>query len=248
VVYFFFQAEDGIRDFHVTGVQTCALPIFGDLVEHHPVDRDLRLQDLLEVPGDRLALPVLVRREVELVGLREQLLQLLHLLALVGVHDVQRFEVALDVHAELGPRLALVLGRHLRGATREVPDMADTGLHDVATTQVPGDRLRLRGRLDDHKTGTHAVAPATLRGAVIGWHRRSNLAVSVLLNRLPITRITTSQDGAFMPAAHLDRIDTAAPPSFRPGTGFSSPRAQDRMTCRRARRGPGRHGTLSLPR
>src|SRR5690606_40705996 len=25
---FFFQAEDGIRAFHVTGVQTCALPIF----------------------------------------------------------------------------------------------------------------------------------------------------------------------------------------------------------------------------
>src|SRR5690606_40945582 len=27
LIYFFFQAEDGIRDFHVTGVQTCALPI-----------------------------------------------------------------------------------------------------------------------------------------------------------------------------------------------------------------------------
>src|SRR6266511_5982551 len=27
VCFFFFQAEDGIRDFHVTGVQTCALPI-----------------------------------------------------------------------------------------------------------------------------------------------------------------------------------------------------------------------------
>src|SRR5690606_979846 len=27
--FLFFQAEDGIRDFHVTGVQTCALPIFG---------------------------------------------------------------------------------------------------------------------------------------------------------------------------------------------------------------------------
>src|SRR5690606_41150107 len=24
---YFFQAEDGIRDFHVTGVQTCALPM-----------------------------------------------------------------------------------------------------------------------------------------------------------------------------------------------------------------------------
>src|SRR5690606_12997057 len=28
-IVFFFQAEDGIRDFHVTGVQTCALPIWG---------------------------------------------------------------------------------------------------------------------------------------------------------------------------------------------------------------------------
>src|SRR5204862_6004709 len=27
--FFFFQAEDGIRDLYVTGVQTCALPIFG---------------------------------------------------------------------------------------------------------------------------------------------------------------------------------------------------------------------------
>src|SRR5207253_8148154 len=27
---FFFQAEDGIRDGHVTGVQTCALPILLD--------------------------------------------------------------------------------------------------------------------------------------------------------------------------------------------------------------------------
>src|SRR5256885_8167281 len=26
-VFFFFQAEDGIRDYKVTGVQTCALPI-----------------------------------------------------------------------------------------------------------------------------------------------------------------------------------------------------------------------------
>ena len=30
-VFFFFQAEDGIRDIGVTGVQTCALPIYSDL-------------------------------------------------------------------------------------------------------------------------------------------------------------------------------------------------------------------------
>src|SRR5579885_3859086 len=30
IVFFFFQAEDGIRDRNVTGVQTCALPICDD--------------------------------------------------------------------------------------------------------------------------------------------------------------------------------------------------------------------------
>src|SRR5439155_6762614 len=33
VVLFFFQAEDGIRDGHVTGVQTCALPIYIPIVD-----------------------------------------------------------------------------------------------------------------------------------------------------------------------------------------------------------------------
>src|SRR5690606_41199338 len=34
---FFFQAEDGIRDFHVTGVQTCALPICKDTEREKPL-------------------------------------------------------------------------------------------------------------------------------------------------------------------------------------------------------------------
>src|SRR3989454_5472030 len=38
IIFFFFQAEDGIRDYKVTGVQTCALPIWkpshGSSVEH----------------------------------------------------------------------------------------------------------------------------------------------------------------------------------------------------------------------
>src|SRR5690349_22851755 len=34
--FFFFQAEDGIRDLYVTGVQTCALPIWaGDRAAGH---------------------------------------------------------------------------------------------------------------------------------------------------------------------------------------------------------------------
>src|SRR5690348_7285421 len=31
--FFFFQAEDGIRDGRVTGVQTCALPIFKVIID-----------------------------------------------------------------------------------------------------------------------------------------------------------------------------------------------------------------------
>src|SRR5690349_23797158 len=33
--FFFFQAEDGIRDLYVTGVQTCALPILPDNFEQY---------------------------------------------------------------------------------------------------------------------------------------------------------------------------------------------------------------------
>src|SRR5256885_11123498 len=57
---FFFQAEDGIRDYKVTGVQTCALPIF-------------RLASGLVIEGDpksgagrrRVALPAPLVAELE---------------------------------------------------------------------------------------------------------------------------------------------------------------------------------------
>src|SRR5690606_35431334 len=49
---FFFQAEDGIRDFHVTGVQTCALPIFG-------IEQPLRAADAIMNEHRIRHLPVL---------------------------------------------------------------------------------------------------------------------------------------------------------------------------------------------
>src|SRR5260221_1422729 len=46
--FFFFQAEDGIRDHCVTGVQTCALPIFGGFrtedIDEKPFLKQLLLQ------------------------------------------------------------------------------------------------------------------------------------------------------------------------------------------------------------
>src|SRR5690606_41168143 len=65
--YFFFQAEDGIRDFHVTGVQTCALPISLAqrvlLHERVQLGRDERVPAEREVGLD----PVLQRGEPELL-------------------------------------------------------------------------------------------------------------------------------------------------------------------------------------
>src|SRR5205807_4957705 len=47
---FFFQAEDGIRDYKVTGVQTCALPISGWKL--HPLKGDLKGFWSLTVTGN----------------------------------------------------------------------------------------------------------------------------------------------------------------------------------------------------
>src|SRR5690606_40251330 len=42
-LFFFFQAEDGIRDFHVTGVQTCALPISNEIkTATKPIKKEIR--------------------------------------------------------------------------------------------------------------------------------------------------------------------------------------------------------------
>src|SRR2546427_1016723 len=45
--FFFFQAEDGIRDLTVTGVQTCALPIFLRASARRRAARRARRQDRL---------------------------------------------------------------------------------------------------------------------------------------------------------------------------------------------------------
>ena len=66
---------------------------------------------LEQVPGDGLALAVLVRGEVELVGVLEGPLELGDLLLLVGVDDVVGLEVVVDVDRELAERALL----HVRG-------------------------------------------------------------------------------------------------------------------------------------
>src|SRR5437016_9629881 len=79
VFFFFFQAEDGIRDWSVTGVQTCALPIYRSVmreVEAQPVGchhrphlahmgaEDLAQRRVHEVRGGVVALDVAASRFV----------------------------------------------------------------------------------------------------------------------------------------------------------------------------------------
>src|SRR2546430_13249202 len=52
IFFFFFQAEDGIRDLTVTGVQTCALPIYvvPELMQKHRITLD----EVMTVTADAL--------------------------------------------------------------------------------------------------------------------------------------------------------------------------------------------------
>src|SRR5688572_31039330 len=81
---FFFQAEDGIRALTVTGVQTCALPIFDDvhwadgaslelLAELRRTLQNLPIAMLLfaRTEADPLELPVSLDLSIELAPLRE---------------------------------------------------------------------------------------------------------------------------------------------------------------------------------
>src|SRR5256884_3419357 len=67
--FFFFQAEDGIRDVAVTGVQTCALPIFyririvnsGPL----PLDVSLTLEGSIRIAHEQRGFRVATTRAIE---------------------------------------------------------------------------------------------------------------------------------------------------------------------------------------
>src|SRR2546426_8053032 len=53
-MFFFFQAEDGIRDYKVTGVQTCALPISFEVFRSADVKALCRADTSLGVTDGRI--------------------------------------------------------------------------------------------------------------------------------------------------------------------------------------------------
>ena len=116
----------------------------GDLVEDHPLHGDLRVEHLEQVPGDGLSLTILIRREVELVGVLQHRLQVPDVVLLLRADDVQRFEVVLGVHTEPRPLLPLVLLGHVGRVARQVTDVTDRRFHLVVIAEIARDGASFR--------------------------------------------------------------------------------------------------------
>src|SRR5256885_5210479 len=126
IIFFFFQAEDGIRDYKVTGVQTCALPILLDPAQNHTfrdhyLEVDLDLSEVLFIPtanvADTIPGPLLDRME---------------LIRLDGYTEEEKLEIA---------------GRHLvpRQLERNGLDTDEASISDAAISRVIADYTREAG-------------------------------------------------------------------------------------------------------
>lgn len=143
----------------ITGlVEGSADGVLGDLVEHHPLDRHLGVEQLLQVPADALPLPVLVGGQQQLISSLEGLLQLLDNLFLVLGNHIERFELLGRVDAEIGPLLPFVGGRNLAGVVGQVTHMAHRRLDTEILRQVAADGAGLGGALDDDQRVRHRQA------------------------------------------------------------------------------------------
>src|SRR2546430_11896335 len=132
-MFFFFQAEDGIRDLTVTGVQTCALPIFAN----RPLDPVLPrlLQRDPERLLDRMTLLLTEPRGAEMVPAMARLLRtigvpVLNLLE-TRLYEArrQRVTAAIKLLAAADPE------RLLRGLARAMASW-EWNLQDLAVSEL----------------------------------------------------------------------------------------------------------------
>src|SRR3989454_4102271 len=170
VIFFFFQAEDGIRDYKVTGVQTCALPIYRESrrlerEERHELLRRLRVAPRVR---DSRLVPVVPVGDDGLARLH----QLLHARDARLVRDSpEAVELALEV-ACLGDRLA----RGRRGAQELTPGIAhqheeepEVGACRLEEVQAVLLRPRVRPLVREHHA-TRVVARLAQRDEALPRH------------------------------------------------------------------------------
>ncbi len=121
----------------------------GNLVKGYPLDGDLGLQDLQQMPADGFSLTVLIRGQQDLVSLLEQLLEFGDpLLGILG-HHINGLILRVRIDAQTGPGFLLVFGRNFRGRAGQIPDMAITGGNFEFLAQKTGDGPGLGRGFDD---------------------------------------------------------------------------------------------------
>src|ERR1700733_3008742 len=104
----------------------------------------------MDVPGDRLALPVGVGGEDHAVGVPHGAADVAHPLGGLGVD--------LPAHGEI------VVGVDRAVLRREIPHMAERGVYAIVLAQIFVDGLRLGRRLDNHDF--HSGSPSAADDAV----------------------------------------------------------------------------------
>src|SRR3989449_5166488 len=170
-VFFFFQAEDGIRDVAVTGVQTCALPISttatddvsGEVVATaeawRTLDRERVAAVLAELRGARLQRPP-AYSAVKVAGERAyrrarrgEAVDLAPRPVEVRELELTRFEPP-----DAGFRATVSAGTYLRSLAREAGAALGCGAHLAALVRTGVGPFRL-----EDAVGPEAVTPADLR-------------------------------------------------------------------------------------
>ena len=156
--------------------------MLGDLVEDHPMHRDLGLQRLGQVPGDRLPFAVLVGRQVELVDVGEHLLEHLHPFPSLLGHHVQGLEVVVDVDSEAGPVSHPLAFGGISAADRgQVANMAHRRLDRHLGSEESGDGSGLRRGLDDDEALRHGCGELTSCDRAMSIRTVSGVSVTVCL-------------------------------------------------------------------
>ena len=113
------------------------------------MDRNFRLQNLLQVPADGFPFAIFIGREIKVLGFLQQFLQFRDVGLLILRHHINGREAIVHIDAQLGPFLIFQIRGHLFFALWQVTDMANTGLHRITLAQEFADRAGLRRRLDD---------------------------------------------------------------------------------------------------
>ena len=121
--------------------------VLGDLVEHHSLDRYFRLEQFDQVPADRFALAILIRRDIHFAGRFQKLFQLVDYLFLLRGDHVERLEAVVHLDAQPGPGFVAVARGNFGCAGGKVTNMAHACLDFIIVGQEPADRPRLGGRL-----------------------------------------------------------------------------------------------------